>query len=708
MRFSTIMSSSTYAYLLSDARKALEGRHLLPALQSLQGLAMMLKAWKEKDEVDTLTAAYRSLLDYLAKGANDPERDKMYRGFVRRAYELGDVLERVGEQTEENSFYATALRTLKNLKGSEYQLPDMLTENESGRNIFDAVWLSGAWTLSDETAVADFMAADHVSENHKCLLLSAATLAAMRFFDIAKYRLLLDYALSPDCKLRARALTGLCFVHIVHPGRAALYPEVDARLKLMADVRSFVRELELLQMQLFLTLETKRIERSLQDEIIPRMMKRMESLRLDRSLGLDDLKAKLSEVDLNPEWEEDGTPSKLAEYMNEFVELQKRGADMYMSSFKMLKQRFPFFGVASNWFWPFTLEHPDVPQAARNHTLLRTLVNQAGLCDSDKYSFSLMVDMFPKQGGGNPLQEQMLEAMGQMSAAQPPAPEPDALTAFKDELRSYVQGFYRFCNLYIHREAFMNPFRENLFIVDYAPFDRLLLDDEFMLRMANFVFKDKSYALAQKLYIRLSPAALDAEVYQRLGYCHEQGGEYAEAVTCYEKANILKPRSVWTLRRIAACNRVLGNFHAALAAYDELAEMYTEDADIALRQAECLIRLEQYEEAFQYLFKANYLAPESVNAERALAWCSLLTGKYEQAEKYYLRVMQGKPSPTDYLNAGHAAWLLGHVADAVARYRKALPETDKENFLAEDMALLRKAGLSENELAMMTDAVCAE
>ena len=113
----------------------------------------------------------------------------------------------------------------------------------------------------------------------------------------------------------------------------------------MADVPSFISELELIQAQLFLSLETKRIEQNLRDEIIPRMMDRMRHPKIDRSLGLDELKDKLSEIDLNPEWEEDGTPSKLAEHMKEFVELQQRGADMYLSSFKMLKQRFP----SSTW-----------------------------------------------------------------------------------------------------------------------------------------------------------------------------------------------------------------------------------------------------------------------------------------------------------------------------------------------------------------------
>lgn len=94
----------------------------------------------------------------------------------------------------------------------------------------------------------------------------------------------------------------------------------------------------------------------------------------------------------------------------------------------------------------------------------------------------------------------------------------------------------------------------------------------------------------------------------------------------------MKPRSAWTLRRLAATLRNLGAYDEALQAYNELADIYPENATVALRQAECHIYLKDYDTAFKFLFKADYLSPDSGNAERALAWCSLLTGKYEQAE----------------------------------------------------------------------------
>ena len=454
-------------------------------------------------------------------------------------------------------------------------------------------------------------------------------------------------------------------------------------------------------MQLFLSLETKRIERNLQEEIIPQMMKRIEKLNIDSNTGLDELNEKLSEEDFNPEWSDNAQDKKLNDYMHEFVELQQRGADMYMGSFKVMKQRFPFFNTVSNWFWPFTLNHPEVPESARKSKLTKLMISNVGLCDSDKYSFCMMSAHIPSNLKSDKLQEGMFERLEEIQTNH----DTDAETLFKNELRSYVQGFYRFCNLYLHHEQFTNPFQHDLFIVNYAPFDKMLRDDSFLLRMINFVFKDQSYALASKLFEQLSPNNYDAEVLQKWGICNEHEGNIRKAIECYKQSDLLKGHSLWTLKRLAHCYSQMGDYTKALTCYDQLAERNDEDVSIALKQAECHIHLKQYEEAFKYLFKADYLAPKTRVTERAIAWCSLLTQKYSQAEKYYTKVLDDNPAPTDYLNAGHSAWLSGNIAEAVSRYRKAIADNPDTAFLNKDKDLLHEANKTDEDIAMITDAV---
>ena len=97
------MNQSTYQYLYNDILNALRHEHLLSALHSLQGMASTLKSWSVKEEADTLLDSYQILLSYMAKGANDPDRKKVFKGFVRRTYELADILNRVGLLTNSNA-----------------------------------------------------------------------------------------------------------------------------------------------------------------------------------------------------------------------------------------------------------------------------------------------------------------------------------------------------------------------------------------------------------------------------------------------------------------------------------------------------------------------------------------------------------------------------------------------------------------------------
>ena len=693
--------TDTNSYLLSDARKALQEHRLSSALSSLQGMATLLKAWNETEELEAMTTAYRTLLTYFSQGINDPERLQLYNKFISRAYELSDALERLMELKNDTSFYTTSLRTLENIKGHNLTVSSFLNAETDYKDLFQAIWLSPALKPEDESALLEFLADGHQNVHHQCLVLSALTLSAIKFFDAAKTHILIQYATSANTLLRTRALTGLLFVTFFFADRIALYPRLHAQLLLLTDDTHFVHEIELIQAQLFLSLETKRIERNLQEEIIPRMMKRMEHLKLDRSLGIDELKEKLAEADLNPEWEADGKPSKLGQYMQEFVELQRRGADLYMGTFKMLKQRVPFFREISNWFYPFSMYHPGIPAVSRQNKTLNLLLQSNGLCDSDKYSFCLIADQLKHN-----LSEEALQGLVAGKGMDVNVlPESSNATDFKECLRSYIQGFYRFSNLYTYNTQFPNPFQQDVFIANYRPFDQLLKNRNWVNRMADFTFKDKSYKIALSLYESIPTEERDASIWQKIGFCYEQNHDIEQAVVPYTWANDLKPSDTWTLRRLATCQRLQGHYEKALLHYNQLAQIYPEDPNIAFRQGECHLHLSQYDEAFKGFFKADYLDENSGKTMRALAWCSLLTQKFEQAERYYNKILNQSPSKTDFLNAGHTAWLRGNLPQAIQRYVKALPKENPERFLQEDHQLLLDNGRTEDDLHIMIDAV---
>ena len=82
--------------------------------------------------------------------------------------------------------------------------------------------------------------------------------------------------------------------------------------------------------------------------------------------------------------------------------------------------------------------------------------------------------------------------------------------------------------------------------------------------------------------------------------------------------------------------------------------------------------MKQYEEAFARFYKVEFLKPGSLRATRAIAWCSFITGKDEQARAYYQR-LHAMPAASyeDYLNAGHVEWVNHNNTQAIEFYQKA-------------------------------------
>ena len=125
--------------------------------------------------------------------------------------------------------------------------------------------------------------------------------------------------------------------------------------------------------------------------------------------------------------------------------------------------------------------------------------------------------------------------------------------------------------------------------------------------------------------------------------------------------------------------------------------------------AECYLETKQYAQAFDKLFKADYLYPNGRLSLRALAWCSFLTEKYDKATDYYNKILQQNPTSADCLNAGHNAWVQGRVVDALTYYRQSLSlakcDMVPSDFFEKDKAILHDKGITEYDLSLMLDAL---
>ena len=121
----------------------------------------------------------------------------------------------------------------------------------------------------------------------------------------------------------------------------------------------------------------------------------------------------------------------------------------------------------------------------------------------------------------------------------------------------------------------------------------------------------------------------------------------------------------------------------------------------------CLAELGQYEEALNYFFKLDFIESNCVKAWRGIGWCSFISLKYEQAMKYYEKIIEHKPLAIDYMNAGHVAWVMGDIQKASVFYGKAITASgNRERFLEmfhKDEEALLTQGIREEDIPLMLD-----
>ncbi len=133
----------------------------------------------------------------------------------------------------------------------------------------------------------------------------------------------------------------------------------------------------------------------MREEILPEVMK-ISPLLKDK-LDAEKLMNSDEWEEANPEWQEMLEASGVSDKLQELSELQQEGADVYMSTFSLLKN-FSFFNELSNWFLPFDSSHTTVNELFQSDDrgLITAFAANNAMCNSDKYSFCLSILQMPE------------------------------------------------------------------------------------------------------------------------------------------------------------------------------------------------------------------------------------------------------------------------------------------------------------------------
>lgn len=721
------------AALLADHR-------LKQALDELGSFVKEVPEWDLHSQFDELQTAYRYMLQYFRRNVSDPQRERLHADLLRKTYALNERLLMVQmELISSELFYATLREQKQDARSlADYrlvfetfaedmamtrllhqgeqltaELDKLRTSHESAQNsLFNKVWTSPAWGTGMLEEARTFLASVLVPSNDLALFVSAVTIGLLQVFDARKLHCLFDACEHTDTQVAQRALTGIVLACLAYEKRLTAEPELLARLQLLQEKPDFTRRLLEMQIQLLRIRETKKADRKMRDEIIPEVLKNSRNINRSK-INFIELDEETLLDDKNPEWKKwEEENAGLTSKMQELGNMQMEGIDVYMSTFSQLKS-FPFFRNVCNWFYPFDPQHSVVvrvfpEEEQQKNFMVRGILASPFFCNSDKYSFCLTVNNIPAKqremfASGFPGQNEL----------------PQEAEAWKQENasaevinRQYLQDLYRFFKVHPRRHEFTDIFETLSFnFRDNSLLRPLLSDADARRKVAEYLFHKEYYDESLRLFDELvADGAVDAELFQKVGFCHQKTKDYPKAIEAYLQADVLKPDVLWTIRHLAQCFRLSKEPEAAHPYYLKALEMQPDNLALLLQTGECEVEMERYEDAFARFFKVEYLDGSSLRARRCIAWCSFITDKYDQAEKYYNQLLQAdKPDVQDYLNAGHTAWVQGNTERAVSLYLKGCrAKGDTESFidlLFKDREELERQHVSPDDLTLMADVL---
>lgn len=705
-------------------------KRLRDAFGLLRHYSASLGDWRITDRIDHLEQSYSMMLRYAVDGVDDPSRDEIYHSIVRGIFEILDRVNRELSRQKSPAIYFSTLRyedlqrdTLKGLAdsylsalsklslyniaaGNSTAVADVKEKEELERRIFNRIWVTHPLSPDDVTIVSAMLSGEEVPAYFKDMIVSALLLGLLQYYDESRLNILLDTYQSAKTRVIAiRALCAALMAMYVNRSRIS-GSRLEKRIAALRDTTSWHSDVKEVFLEFIRTRDTERINRKMQEELLPSMLK----LRPDIAKRMKGSAVDMSDMEENPEWQELLDKSGITDKLKELTKMQEDGGDVFMMTFSNLKY-FPFFSEVANWFMPFHIDHSSVKDALGGElsTIGDMVASSPFFCDGDKYSFVLALASVPAA------QKRMM--LSQFDAQRINELELQRATLSGGEVSAgqiankYVQNIYRFFKLYRRKGDFIDPFSRpiNLLQLPFVAPD--LTDVETLPVVSEFYFKRGYYEDAAHVFGMLADVVPpDAQIYQKLGYCRAKLGDTAGALDYYKQAELLNGESLWTLRRIANCYKELDNPEMALEYYRRVEAKKPDDLGVALSIGHCYLELDRYDDALRYYFKVEFLDDKSTRAWRPIAWTSFVAGDFDQSRSYYEKVLTDHPSASDYLNMGHLYLAAGNIKEALNYYGLSVDNESEgtEGFIRSfksDVPRLVSAGVSESLLPLIIDAL---
>ena len=734
------MDSSQIHSAYNSAAHLLSVGQITNAIGKITLLTNELQAGEYVDRLTELQQNYHYLLQYYITGVDDPERKSVYNKLIAKLFVLDcelreELLFRNSTNYEysQKRFYPVTRHyssdtDLLNAFQYFHSQSTLLTNSDENHDtelkrlrsnyeqllpeLFRLFWLTTTYKAEDKALFNNLLDKKHKGNLEKSIVISSLTLNLWRMFDESKIMMLFDACQSDNQMVKQRAMVGLAFIMARYNRFLQFFPSIRNRLVLLADDNHIVTNFQNILIQIISTAETEKISKKMQEEILPEMMK-ISPFMKDK-MDPESLLNSEEWDEENPEWQDILEKSGISDKLKELSELQLEGADVYMSTFSLLKN-FPFFTDPSNWFLPFDPHYSTVNElfVTEDKSLISAFVENNIMCNSDKYSFCHSILQMP-ESQRNMLKNSFKSEADQLTEMMNDEAILNPEQVSKNISKQYIQDLFRFFKLYSKHADFADMFSFSLSMHHSYLFDILAGNTDFKTSIAEYYFSKNHYTQALELFEEIQHESEPmAALYQKIGYMYQQTSQFSKALEAYNKADIIQPDDIWTIRKMALCYRLSGNFEKALEFYQHVDYLYPEQTKVLMQIAHCLVELNKFKDALNIYFKFDALEGDNPKIWRAISWCSFVTGNLKQAAYYAGKLIDTEPNVHDYMNMAHITWCKGNHTTAVEYYKKSLEKFggNWDLFFAafnEDKSYLIANGIDKDEIPIMMDALVQE
>lgn len=715
------MIPEVYTQLVEDAHKALQRHHLHDALYLINIILRDLQYSKALDDCQQLSDNYARMLQFIASGGQDENSESLHIQMLAEAQHLLFSAQRQHRLKSEDCPYTQAFRQLQerdenlaSLSTAFLEADVCTTEREALLDdLFNAIWTSANLGEHDIAILQELFS--QTTNTELCTLLSAIGLSLQEYPDEAKLLWLMEFTCHQTLEVRLRALCGIIFAALVHAQDMLLYQETTTRL-----IQAFSENHEIQQLiaqlnyDYLICLQTETAREKFENDILPNFMKVAKNGRVE--LGFTEE----GELDFDTPTDDIGEKQKAKNSLLKLFDMHRDGVDLNARTM-LGTRRLPFFDRLPHWFLPFDKRRTEIlniTDKRQDSDMMKYLTSFMGQseCAPDRYSTLFIMDKYIGKDTLSNLSQAILKDEDGNERPKIDISELDRQLSqdIPTVSRMYMRQLYRIFMMSPISKEWSQLFQlSSNWLLNPILSPAIADNRQALLHLANYLSKYGNYQEAEAYFNRLVQLeGCDAETLRKAGYCKQKQGQFAAALTHYIQADVLEPENRWTLSQMQFCYAHLERNEQRLDCLLQLEKLVPDDDKVITETGLCLMELHRWQDASQRFFRLELEGKRIVPSQRAIAWCALNQGKWEQAMKYYRKLID-TPSARwqDYLHAGHTAWLSDHISEAVTLYRSYIKHyltddpkiTDALTPFNDDTPLLLSLGKKQHEINLMHD-----